>query len=88
MTDDESTTAAVGRHRRPDRVRTSLRIAVRMRVHIPDRHQRRKCLCVADQVTVKSFGRCRHAHPVRSTYRHPLRYSRHRSGGHGRPPRG
>jgi IS605 OrfB family transposase len=74
LTLEESTTAAVGRLRRPDRMRTSPRIAVRMRVQIPARHQRGKCLCAADQLTVKWCGRCRHAQPVRCTYRMASRY--------------
>jgi hypothetical protein len=67
LADDESTTAAVGCRRRPDRVRTSPRTAVSTLAQVPARHQRRKCLCAADQLTLKSCGRCRHAHPVRST---------------------
>ncbi len=86
LTLEESTTAAVGRLRRPERVRTSPRAAVRIRAHVPLRHQRRKCLCAADHDTVKSCGRCHHAHPVRSTYKMASRYSRHRCGGQGRPP--
>ncbi len=74
-----------GPRRRPDRVRTSSRIAVSTLVQVPARHQRRKCLCAADQLTVKSCGRCRHAHPVGSTYRMASRYSRQRSGGPGPP---
>jgi hypothetical protein len=45
-------------------------------------------LVAADRPTVNSCGRCRHAHPVRSTYRIASRYFRHRRGGHVRPPRG
>jgi hypothetical protein len=91
LTDDESTTAADGLRRRPARVRTSRRTAVRIGVQIPARHQRRKCLWAADHLTVTSCGRCRPAHPVRSTYRMArmaLRYLRHRCGGQGRAPRG
>ena len=67
LTDDESTTAAVGRRRRPDWVRTWPRTAVNIRVQVSERHQRRKCLWAADQLTAKSCVRCRHAHSVRST---------------------
>lgn len=94
LTDDESTTAAVSCRRRPDQERTSPRIAVSTLGQMPARHQLRKCLWAADQFTAKSCGwgyrplagACRHPHPVRSTYRTASRYSRHRSGGHGRPP--
>jgi hypothetical protein len=55
---EESTTAAVSRLRRPERVRTSPRIAVSIRVQIPARDQHRKCSCAADQLTVKSWRRC------------------------------
>ena len=64
---DESTTGPVGRRRRPDRVRSLPRTAVSSLVQVPVRHQRGKCLCAADQLTVKSCGSCRRAHPVRST---------------------
>ena len=67
LTDEESTTTAVGRLCRPDRVRTSPRTAVSTFAQMPARHHRRKCLCAADQETVKSWGRCRQAQPVRST---------------------
>jgi hypothetical protein len=70
------------------------RIAVGTLAQVPARHQRRTCLCAADQFMVKSCGwgyrplaeACRHAHPVRSTYRMASTYSRQRSGGHSRPP--
>jgi hypothetical protein len=44
LTLGESTTAAVGRLRRPERVRTSPRTVVRIRAQVPLRQQRRKCL--------------------------------------------
>jgi hypothetical protein len=88
LTEDASTTAAVGRRCRPERVRTSPRIAVSTVVHVPARYYRWKCLCAADALRVKSCGRCGHAHPVRSTYRMASRYSRRRWAGHGRSPGG
>jgi hypothetical protein len=86
LTLEKSTTAAVGRLRRPERVRTSPWTVVRIRAQVPVRHQRRRCLCAADNDMVKSCGRCGHAHPVRSTYGMASRYSRQRCGGQGRPP--
>jgi len=59
----------------PDRVRTCPRIAVSTLVQVPARHQRRKCLCVADQDTVKSCGRYHQAQPVRNTYTAASRHS-------------
>jgi hypothetical protein len=58
LTDEQLTTAADGLRRRPERVRTSARTTVSTLIQVLLRHQRRKCLCVADQRTVKSWGRC------------------------------
>jgi hypothetical protein len=51
---EEASTAAVGRRRRPERVRTSPRTVVRIGAQVRSRHQRRTWLWVADQDTVKS----------------------------------
>jgi hypothetical protein len=67
LAEDESTTAVVGRLRRPERVRTSAGVAASTLAQIPARHRRRKCLPAAEQPTVKSCGRCRQGQPVRST---------------------
>jgi hypothetical protein len=88
VTEDESTTAAVGRVRRPERVRTSPRIAVSTLAQVPARHQLRTCVCAAELPAVTSCGGGRRAHPVGSTYGTVSRYSRHRSGWQGRPLRG
>jgi len=93
LTDDESTTTALGRLRRLDRMRASPRITVSTLVQVPARHRRGKCLCAVDQLTGKSCGwgyhplarECRRAHPVCSTHRMARRYSRQRLGGHALP---
>jgi hypothetical protein len=54
VTEDESTTAAVGRVRRRERVRTSPRIAVSTVAQVPARYQLGKCSCAAERPTVKS----------------------------------
>jgi hypothetical protein len=83
LSEDESTAAAVGGRRRPDRVPTWPGIAGSTVARARDR--RRTCLCAAEQPTVRSCGRWRQAHPVRSTDIMVSRYSRHRRGGQGRP---
>ena len=87
LTEEESTTAAVGSLSRSSWVRSCSRRTAstfsqsRLFVH------RVKCLWVADHVTVKSCGSERQGMPVVTMNSSALTYSRQRCSQHVRPPR-